>query len=220
MKCIENGDITPDDYMIVLMTSPERFWFFEDVPYITNTAIIDFDDVVSKEQTAAAAQYFQYIQRPQLFNMHLDLRLGWLSYLVKSMGLRRPLMIPCFEQSFAAASYPALNFAQGCLYTVQVNEWSNPSENNWHGIDLRYAHLCLRNHAVLAPMIVNSLWRGVNLDLNSDNFHQGFLTSESADDPVFFDAELSATQRDKLMEKTTADRTPWAQRLGIIKKST
>jgi hypothetical protein len=219
MGCVERGEITADDYIVVLMTSPERYWFFEDVPYITNTAIIDFDDQLAPEQTAAAAQYLQHIQRPQLTHLHLDLRLGWLSNIVHSLRLRKPLMIPCFEQQFAAASYPALNFAQGCLYNVQLDEWQGSTGNNWQGVDLRFMHLCLRNHKVLAELIAASLWRTGTLDLGSDRFHRAFLTLESANDTEFFEHELSPAQGEKLREiqpKISGVRiNPWAKRMGI-----
>ena len=222
MRCVEQGEITPDDYMVVLMTSPERYWFFEDVPYITNTAIIDFDDELTPEQTEAAALYFQHIQRPQLTHLHLDFRLGWLSNIVQNLKLRKPLLIPCFNQQFAAASYPALNFAQGCLYDVQLNEWQEPTGNNWQGVDLRYTHLCLRNHAVLAELMAQSLWRTGTLDLGSDQFHRAFLTLESGSDPEFFKHELSPVQGEKLLEiqkKIGSMRiNPWAKRMGLKSK--
>ena len=219
MRCVEQGEIAPDDYVVVLMTSPERYWFFEHVPYITNTAIIDFDDELEPEQTAAAAQYLQHIQRPQLTHLHLDLRLGWLSNIVHSLRLRKPLMVPCFEQRFEPKSYPSLNFSRGCLYDIQLKEWQSATDSNWQGVDLRYLHLCLRNHAVLAELMAQSLWRTTTLDLDSDQFHRGFLTLASADDPEFFEHELSPGQRDKLSEiqtKTGGVRVnPWAKRMGI-----
>jgi hypothetical protein len=219
MRCVEKGEITPDDYMVVLMTSPERYWFFEHVPYITNTAIIDFDDELAPEQTAAAAQYLQYIQRPQLTQLHLDLRLGWLSNIVHSLKLRKPLMIPCFEQQFNAASYPALNFSRGCLYNVQLDEWQESTGNNWQGVDLRFMHLCLRNHTVLSELMAQSLWRTTILDLGSEQFHRAFLTHDSANDPEFFAQELSSGQGEKLREiqaKIGSVRVnPWAKRMGI-----
>jgi len=220
MRCVEQGEITPDDYVIVLMTSPERYWFFEDVPYITNTAIIDFEDELTPEQTDAAAKYFQYIQRPQLTCLQTDLRLGWLSHITQSLRLRKPLMIPCFEQQFNAESYPALNFARGCLYDVQLAEWQGDSTgNNWQGVDLRYTHLCLRNHTVLAELLAQSLWRTGTLALDSDRFHRAFLTHESANDDEFFQQELSAGQGKKLreiQEKIGSTRiNPWAKRMGL-----
>ena len=225
MRCVEQGEITPDDYMVVLMTSPERYWFFEDVPYITNTAIIDFDDELSPEQTDAAAKYFQHIQRPQLTCLQADFRLGWLSHITQSLRLRKPLLIPCFDQPFSADSYPALNFARGCLYNIQLAEWQGAKGNNWQGVDLRFMHLCLRNHAVLAELIAQSLWRTTTLDLGSDQFHREFLTLESANDPEFFEQELSPGQYDKLcevqekLEKLDSPRiNPWAKRMGITSR--
>ena len=219
MGCVERGEITPDDYMIVLMTSPERYWFFEDVPYITNTAIIDFDDELTPEQTDAAAKYFEHIQRPQLTCLQTDLRLGWLSYITQRQGLRRPLMIPCFDQQFSSKSYPALNFSRGCLYNIQLAEWQGLNSNNWQGVDLRFMHLCLRNHAVLSELIAQSLWRVSTLDLGSDRFHKDFLTLASADDPEFFEQELSPGQHNKLrevQEKIGSTRiNPWAKRMGL-----
>jgi len=225
MGCVERGEITPDDYMVVLMTSPERYWFFEHVPYITNTAIIDFDDELGPEQTDAAAKYFQHIQRPQLTHLQADFRLGWLSHIVQSLRLRKPLMIPCFEQQFSADSYPALNFAQGCLYNVQLAEWQGGVGSNWQGVDLRYMHLCLRNHAVLAELLAHSLWRTGTLDLDSERFHRAFLTLESANNTEFFEQELSPAQgiklrniQAKLEERNNTSVNPWARRIGLTPK--
>jgi hypothetical protein len=226
MNCVEKGEITPNDYMIVLMTSPDRFWFFEDQPYRTNTAIIDFDDDISPEQANSAAMFFQYIQRPQLSNLHLNFRLGWLNFIVQSMKLRTPLLIPCFPQEIVAKSYPALNIARGNLYDVQSNEWlGNSGSNNWQGVDLRFVHLCLRNHRVLADLIFNSLWRTTKLDLNSDQFHKEFLTLDCINDREFFDNEFSLSQyqdlvaiQEKISKLDPSAVNPWAKRAGILLK--
>ena len=213
--------ITADDYLIVAVTHPSRYWFFEDIPQLTHSNIIDFDNYCSREQAKAAEMYIRYIQRPQLDTLHLTLRMSYLAYHIKSKGLRRPLMIKCFQQDVGESEhYPEFNWAVGTLTSdVEMMEFNPPSLGEdigkiWNGADVRYNHLCLCNHEIMTNKVVEALSNDTVLDL-TQGFNQGMLDENSLFDDTLlntqFRPDVVLTNREHKQSQRKSI-LPWANR--------
>ena len=58
--------ITQDDIVVVVLTSPYRYWFFEDKPELSNYRIANWDNFASdneKGHVDAVMGYVNYLQR-------------------------------------------------------------------------------------------------------------------------------------------------------------
>lgn len=212
--------IRPDDRIIITLTHSHRYWFFHDHPSISNSYIIDFDEVVGKEQAHAAESYIKYIQRGEMDYQNLELSLAWLAYWTHSQNLYRPVIVNCFEQQLPPENmYPELIFSQGSMFEdVQRPEFKDPTSKNWSGHDLRYQHLCLRNHDVMAQKLIRTLTQGTKLDL-TQGFHQGFLDHEFWKDPEFVANELDPSQIDvyqKWLENPRNPENTWLKKTGLF----
>ena len=189
--------VQPEDYVIVVLTHPNRFWYIEDSPDLSNGHwLIDLDNYVTTGQAAAIRGFIEHIQRPALDIVHQTSRLGWLAWQQVNQGLRRPLILPGFEfDLFQARDYSALNVAQGNLYTVQLQEFQpeDRSKNTAYfaGADPRYNHFSLVNHQRLADKIVESFSTGISLDLNT-GFEESVLPAGRVEnDPEYCEKNLN-----------------------------
>jgi hypothetical protein len=220
--------ITPEDYVIVAVTHPARFWFLESMPDLTNASVIDLDSWVTKEQAKSIELFIKHIQRPTLDTMWLANRMGWLAYQVHRNQLRRPLMIPCFAQDLMdTESYKELNWSKGILMNdIQYWEFEDPSDDAntkyFYGVDPRYNHMCQRNHPILAERVAQALFNNTQLDI-TEGFHRGMITMQAVNDPEFQAKEYDL----KLVEKLKKTRQevrgpilPWKRRMGLEDKVT
>lgn len=191
----EAGEITADDYVVVVLTHPSRYWYFEDEPDLSNGQfIIGFDQHVTAAQEQAVRSYISEIQRPTLDCVQMVSRLGWLANAVTEYGWRRPLVIRGFPfDTFAAGSYCNLNWARGCLFDIQIGEFEPDAELDrttvyFEGIDCRYNHLCLSNHQILGHRASQALINNSVLDLT-----EGYLKNIM---PPAVDADPDFAQRE------------------------
>lgn len=192
---IESGDITDRDFVVVALTHPGRYWYLDRLPELSNSNIIDLDRWCSPQEARAIEGFIRYIQRPRLDAISLVNRLGWLGYQVLKRGLRKPLLIKCFSQDlFQCESMDEFVVSQGDLFEgIQYWEFDNAEQqkdsNYWSGIDCRYNHLCLSNHAILGPKVAESLLNYEPLSL-TEGFVRGILKADSLSDPEFCQREL------------------------------
>ena len=204
----EKHKITVDDQIVIVLTDPARFWFFEDMPDITNSWITDFDKAVGSDRAKAAEGYFKYIQRPSLDILMLNHRLGWLNNLSSVKKWKKIIVIRGFEQFIPdIEEYTNLQFAIGDLYKVSYNEGVLETA----GTDIRFNHLCLSNHKILSDKIANSIISNNDLDLTT-GFIENIYSKEMLKDPELCKAELcqsylefyrnKSTWRDKFLNKT------------------
>lgn len=186
--------ITDQDRIIVVLTHPNRFWFLEKYPNLSNSHILGIDKYVSKEQNRAIQGFMQHIQRPQLDTLQMVMRLGWLAGQVARLKLPPPLMIRAFGMNVQeAAAYPEMYWSQGTLFDIQTDEFQNPettTHDYFRGVDCRYNHLSLRNHKIMADKVVDYFKNNVPLDL-STGFHKGFIEPKSKLDPEFCAEEFN-----------------------------
>lgn len=199
------GNIMPEDYVVFTMTHPDRFFFYDQFPDTTNANLIDavVASGMSGSQFDAVLGYFKHlIDFKELLNI-VTVRLSWLNQVIGRYGLRRPLMLIAAsgaDYSWHANTFTDLRFSKGSLYDVQCNEWIKSQDDrvtlaNWHGLDFRFNHLCLRNHQVLSEKITKHFKDDQAVDL-TEGFHSGFLYFDSYRDRDFIDLELSQSNID------------------------
>ena len=220
--------ITPEDYVIVAVTHPARFWFLESMPDLTNAAVIDLDRWVTKDQAKAIELFIKHIQRPALDTMWLADRMGWLAYQVYRRKLKRPLMIPCFAQDLMdTENFKELNWCKGILMNdIQYWEFEDPTDDAnikyFFGVDPRYNHMCKRNHSILGHRVAQALFTDSQLDI-THGFHQGMITMQATEDPEFQAAEYDPRLVEKLKktrQETRGPILPWKRRMGLEDKVT
>jgi hypothetical protein len=213
-------EIAATDYVIITLTHAGRKWFYKDMPHLSSAFVIDFDDIVGEERAQAAELYIKHIQRPDQDFMDMDHRFAWLDWQIKQRGLRRPVILNCFNQDFVEPwCYDGIIMSQGNLFKdVQQKEWiGDAPQEHWQGHDLRYMHLTLRNHRVLADKLVRSLWRGLEIDL-TEGFHGSLLTLDNWNHPDILEElnpRIVADYR-KFLEQPRDTRS-WVHRTGIDK---
>lgn len=187
-------EITSDDQLIVVLTDPSRFWYIESDPSLSNSWILesDFDRVVnSKEVKSAIEYYIKYIQRPNLDIQFLAHRLGWLNNFVRIKNLKKPLILLAFDQYIPdIENYPDLIFSKGNLNSVSKGEETPEDPHKWRGVDVRYNHLTLSNHKILADKIISTLENNNEIDLTT-GFNTRVMNSSIIKDDDFIKRELS-----------------------------
>lgn len=193
---IHEGRIHPEDYVVVVLTHPNRYWFIEKQPDLSNVHnTVDLDEYITREQQAAILGYVQHIQRPDLDSIQMISRLGWLAYSRVANNLRRPLVLKAFDfELFHSVDYRDINIAQGNLYDVQNREFVDPTDQTttdyFLGADPRYNHMCLDNHRILADKVVESLTKDCQLDL-TQGFCEEILPPGKLDDLEFCHREFN-----------------------------
>ncbi len=222
-------EIAPQDYVVIILTSPARYWYFEDIPSLSNWNILDFDSVVNKERARAVELYIKHIQRPQLDNIALLGRLSVIAHETLTRNLRRPLLVKGFIQDLGpAVNFKQLNIAQGVLSEIQYAEYQNKDlverlaeqgqPGYFKGADCRFNHLCLRNHDVLADKFLQGLITDTSPDL-TQGFHRDLISVDWYKDSEFCEQELSHRAVNMFMEKVLplSKIASWQQRTGIDK---
>jgi hypothetical protein len=217
--------ITPDDFLLIILTSCDRFWYFEKNPEYSNMMSYANIAQATSDETLQKSlfDFITRIWRPSLALQLQDHRLGYLSYHVLKNKLKTPLIIKGFEyDSNIAVDFPDLNFSQNSLARIQFAEFEKfkgafssadllMDDKYWHHIDCRYNHMCLSNHAVLGNAVGEGLYNGSTVTLGSDEFHKNIITEKNCKDKDFaakefcvkyFNDMLSNSVRQKLGAKS------------------
>lgn len=206
---MHNNKVKPQDRVIVVLTHPNRYWYIDDKPDLSNGHYtIDLDDHITAAQSQAIQAYMKEIQRPRLDTIQQLNRLGWLSHAVTHWNLHRPLVIKAFDfDLYEAENYRLLNLAQGNLYDLQNREFNeaqrtdNTTTEFFAGTDPRYCHLTLTNHKILAARIADCLLNDSLLDLDSAGLVENIFYSDTINDEEFcrqeLDPEMLALMREK-----------------------
>ena len=208
-RWVHEGRIQPQDYVIVVLTHPNRYWYIDDHPDLSNGHFtIDLDDYVTEDQSLAIKMYMKEIQRPRLDTIQQLNRLGWLANAVGQFKLRRPLLIRAFDfDLYEGERYTNLNVAQGNLYDLQNREFLLADQTNdtttryFEGIDPRYNHLTLSNHKILAGLISQSLINDSQLDLTQSEFIEHVFGPDTMKDLEFCANELNPEMIEVMQQK-------------------
>jgi len=206
------NSITPEDYLVIILTDPARFWFFEELPHASNSWIVDFDSLIGNTERAKAAEYYiRYIQRPSLDARALAHRLGWLNNLVSVKNWKKPLVILGHDQYIPSIDqYTNLILSTGTLRNASKFEECEDIGSD-RGIDIRYNHLTLGNHKILADKIFDTFKNDVPLDLNSGFIPNRFSANMHLD-PEIVKKELNPEMVEKFMASPVAKSPTWRDR--------
>ncbi len=191
--------ITPDDFLIITLTSADRFWYFEKRPEYSN--MMSFANIAQATDDPALQNtlltFITRFWRPALALQLQSHRLGYLSYYVLKNKLRRPLIIKGFEYDYEyETEFPDLNFSKSSLARIQFEEFEKfngefngadllMDDKYWHHVDCRYNHMCLSNHAVLGKVVSEGLYNNSTVTLGSDEFHKNIVTEKNCKDKDF-----------------------------------
>ena len=223
LQALLEHKITADDYLIVALTHPSRFWFIDGTPELSNSNIVDLDEHCSREESKAIEYYIRYIQRPRLDLIFMNNRMGYLAYQIAKKKLRRPIVIKCFGQDVdQAETWQEINWAKGILMD-DIQQWefedihADLDAKFWHGLDARYNHMCLSNHKILADKLVHSLLTDTAPDL-TEGFVKGLIKSNAMHDDEFVLNELDSGTVVHNLENLAKyqPRMPWAKRRKIF----
>ncbi len=166
-----------DDVVLVVLTSPYRFWFFKDKPELSNFKIANWDNFAKEHEKGhvdAVRGYVNYLQHDELDSFRLQQQVSWLKELQRRIGFTL-LVIPGFSVDF---DYTDLIKVYGDMTgSVSNPEFVSPKDDEeWYndGIDTRYNHMIKSNHEILADKCLNSIVTGNTLDL-TQGFHYKIL---------------------------------------------
>ena len=196
MLLVQLDQITPDDYLLIVATHPSRRWWAISDPTLGKVEFLK-DAAHIDENLAKTAELWQrYVQTPQLDSAAVLQRLGWLSAVVQSRGLRNPLVIFGFDQLVPGYDeFKNIKYSKGSLTENIANleilggHVDDAYNKLIQGIDPRYNHMCLRNHEIMLEKTYNAFTTDQELDLTT-GFELGILTNESINDPAFIEKEL------------------------------
>ena len=224
-------ELTADDQILVVLTHPGRFWFFDDKPQMTNPNIVNIDKELSKDQLDAVLKFMTHIQRPPLDIQQMSHRIGWLNSQIERYKLRPahilsafPLMVDIgYDMSELEdwSQYKNVIISNGNLQNdIQIKELKQgePSEYKvWKGYDCRYNHLIKSNHEVLAERVYQGITNGTPIDLKTPGFKTNVIQDSIFEDKDFIEKELepfAITQRKKYLE--TDYQEPWMKTSGLM----
>jgi len=222
--------LTPDDQILIVLTHPGRFWFFDDKPQMTNPNIVNLDKELSPHQLEAVKNYMMYIQRPPLDVQFLSHRLGWLEAQIKVNKLKPahvlcafPLFIPetvGLDDHINWTQYENVIISKGdlvgCVETPECQEGIDEYKL-WMGFDCRYNHMIQSNHKVLAEECARAISAGEPINLIEPEFVTKVLHYDIFDDEEFIRTELEPQQlidRQHYIENNL--QKPWAETAGIM----
>ncbi len=159
-------NITKDDTVIIILTSPHRSWLLEKYPEYSNYSVANLDELITKEEASAIKNYVLNIQRDDIDLFRFEHQIAWLKQIQKTIGFNL-LVIPGFPLT---VDYTGLIEVVGDLSSsVSSAEFcSNKDNNEWYaqGIDTRYNHMIRDNHAILVDKCVKSLLTNQPLNLS------------------------------------------------------
>jgi len=197
-------EITQEDFLIIVLTSPDRFWYFQNRPEYSNIQNIQNIKEISDNPKIQESllTFVTNIWRDSLALQLQNHRLGYLAYQVVSKKLRTPLILFGFHNLVNPDQYPELLFSKNSLSKIQIEEFEKSSINRpredilldkkyWHHVDCRYNHLCLSNHQVLGELAAESLVNNTRVDLESTLFYKKIITEQNCKDKEFANKELN-----------------------------
>jgi hypothetical protein len=182
--------ITPDDYVVIVLTEINRFWYLDNSPEFSRPdLLLQYPDLQGVGDTAM--QFSRYIQRDSLTVLNLENRLGALSYIAHTQCWRNPLVLYAMSQiSDVERYFNNLDFSKGTLTDLAINEVGIGVNQEYYnnkiikGIDPRYNHLTMSNHKILVDKLYNYFTENTPVDLTT-NFLNSVLTETSLTDPNF-----------------------------------
>ena len=223
-------EMTPDDQILIVLTHPGRFWFFDDKPQMTNPNIVNLDKELTPQQLEAIKQYMMYIQRPPLDIQLLSHRLGWLESQIRIHKLKPAHVLCAFplfvkegfnmEEHVNWSEYENVLISKGDLMScVETPECKTGVDEFklWQGYDCRYNHMIKSNHQILAEECARAIAQGEPINITQDIFVKQVLDDSIFENQDFIQAELdpqSIIERKDYLENKF--QKPWAESSGLF----
>ena len=197
----------PGDLVVFLVTDASRFWFIDDRPDISNASTINLDEILKhdvkndwEEINQAIASHFRHISRPDLNCIRSTQIIENFDYWANRLPQTRFVLLPCFPQQMLGPQLlgvindsiddwditDKLAKTRGNLLHVQQNEFDFVSNeeywkiHNWMGWDIRYCHLSIDNHHVLARKLLRAWQTNDPIDLTT-GFKKNIYTKDMLD---------------------------------------
>ena len=186
-------NISSEDYIIFIITSKSRHWFFEERPEISNLNMVQGDSIIKKEygsSSVKAVHYFEkYLDSERLANIKLNWYYGYLNFVESHFP--NTLIIPGFDNDF----HRAFNFqVNGNLYPIGASEFETPKigetifKKKWGSLDRRVGHMTNINHEILAEKVYQTFITKAPLDLYN-GFEKEFINLSNYKDYYTIDEE-------------------------------
>lgn len=180
LKTFRDDNHKPGDIVLIFLTEPSRYWFYEDKPYLSNLASIietqDAKDIkrTDRDKYDAIIGYYEHLHRDDL----VDFRLQMMTDFIRVKSIEREIhlqVIPCFMMNI---DWTDLNPCQGNMtFSVCDREFATHTDIPlWYNqsIDTRANHMTLENHTIFADKLYTRFTQGGILDLDT-GFKTGFL---------------------------------------------
>lgn len=210
------NNITPDDYVVVVLTHPARTWYFEDEPHLSNPNISDLDNLLGTDRIRAVEHYMKYIQRPIQDTRYIAHRLGWLNNLSKVRNWRPIVVLLAFDQVIPfPEDYDNLIISEGSLAgNISFPECVVDDPNNpaiFSNLDPRYNHMCLTNHEVLKNLVKES-WTTKTLHLRG--FASGILDRNWEENAIICAEQLDpvSIEKNRQLRRRSAESQDWKKK--------
>jgi hypothetical protein len=149
-------------------------------------------------------------------------RLGLIAHLTNLYKWKPPIILLGFREDISEQQlFPNLIFSKGTLTHDVSNkelELSNNESFFFKGIDVRYNHMCLSNHAILADKLYNLIVNNISLNLTS-GFVKNILKIDYATDLKFANKELDLTaleHRNKMLSSKNDLLDSWFRRTATL----
>lgn len=168
------ADMDPDDYVITLLTDPQRFWLFEKVPNLGNWYSIEkeywkmAEDAVTKQESDAAKKYTRYLWNETLATTIYKMAQYYVSSHPNSRVIQNFFEIPGVIGSMIDISR-----------NEHIGDTIEEKFSNAQSVDTRANHMSPENHTIFANKVYE--WftvPGTMLDL-SQGFKENFLTKDN-----------------------------------------
>jgi len=200
--------ISPEDFLVVVLTEPSRYWYIEDQPSFSNFSMslglgTNALKILKNERLQTAIELFMTeISRDVSALRNQEFRLGWLAEKIKSMGLRKPLLLQGWN-TIKYNEWQDLSISEGGLTEIQGKEavidaielkW-------WNNLDLRYNHLCLSNHAILSKQITDFFLKGIEVNFSLGEYRDRIINSNSVRNQNFVRKELNPIMVDNFLNE-------------------
>lgn len=194
------GVFKPGDWVVLVMTSYNRQWFFQNAPQVGNfnrMRGVEADYFgLTENQLAAVDAYFKYLQRDDIDNFHWDCYSAWVAHWAsrwQQQGINL-MVVPGFDHSSYIPPQGCVA-VRGDLNSISQAEFLNDRvKKTWYMQDYpdqRLNHLLRDNHDRLAGKILNSMQTGSELDL-TEGFVKHKITS-TALEPLQQAGQIAAT---------------------------
>lgn len=224
-------ELTPDDQILIVLTHPGRFWFFDDKPQMTNPNIVNIDKELSPVQLEAVKSFMMEIQRPPLDLQSQSHRLGWLDAQIRLHKLK-PAHILCAFPLYVDVGYNMnehINWNEyenviiskgNLMMNIEVQEMQKGVDEYklWKGYDCRYNHMLKTNHGVLANKVTEGIKSKTPINLlDRGSFLTDKIGYDLFEQKEFIEKELemvAVADRQKYLDTQYQD--PWAETSGLF----